>query len=1171
MIDVATLSPVERAKHFQSVAASPEKSIFVTANAGSGKTTTLVNRVARLLLKRVQPGEILCVTYTKAAAAEMQARLFEKLGQWAVADDETLSRSLADLDGRDANTLDQQDLSDARRLFARALETPGGLKIQTIHAFCEKLLRRFPLEAGVTPGFKVLEDQAAIRLSQDAREDLARHALGADDAISRAYEHFATTMDFGSFNDLLAMIEAKREALSAYLDAVATGDAPNPRQLTGAGDESTDQSGEDFVRYISKIEWNDTIAVMDTGSKTDAAVAACMRAARDNWTFEGLGPVFLTQSGSPRAKMVTKSIPPIVGDYLTALQSKYVATREVLRKIRVAEETEAVLTLARLHRHFYDTRKQEEAALDFTDLVGRTAELLTKRSNAAWVLFKLDGGIEHVLVDEAQDTAPEQWEIMRALTESFYAGDGVERDRAIARTVFAVGDEKQSIYSFQGAKPEQLLKESRRYQLIAEAVHATFEHVRLETSFRSTPEVLAFVDAVFADPDRARALNGTGDIEPHLPARAKDAGSVEMWPLFTEPERPERKAWQAPVDQESEASARKQLARALAREIKQQVNEGRGIWQFDPATKTSSYRPARYGDFLVLVRRRDATFEEIIRALKMEGVPVAGADRLKLDEHIVFDDMLSLARFALFPQDDLSLAEILRSPFCAVPDFGAPHDLYHLANVETRGRQPLWDALQDRKDEQPEWREAHDLLQKLLDVRDADPFTFFSTALNHVYADGRSGRARILDRMGHEAEEAIDETLAQVLAAEERGGRDLEICLRELEQSHVEVKREMEGARNEVRVMTVHGSKGLEAPVVILPDTTSKAKPQGPKLMPVPAGDAGEAWLMCPSSKNDDCEASAEARSLREQRTDEESLRLLYVALTRAKDRLIIMGREVGNCKLGYVEGSWWDILLQTFTAQLEAGSVMAGPDGRMRLGELPPALDPEKRVAVNAVELPHWALSAPPADRSARFAAPSQMEDNRKIKRIPAPSPLAVATTGGRALGRFRRGDLIHRLLERLPDIAPDMRRSAAQRLLSKEVDLDDVQRAEMIEAAFSVLDDTRFAPVFGLGSRAEVALTGTAPELPAGVKINGQIDRLVITPERVLVVDYKTNRPAPDHLDNVDPAYLTQLAVYTAVLRQLYSDRPVEAALVWTDGPKLMPVDSAILMLALNRPPID
>ncbi|WP_406852399.1 double-strand break repair helicase AddA [Brevundimonas sp. BH3] len=1158
------LSPVEAARASQSTAANPDLSIFVTANAGSGKTTTLVNRVARLLLKRVAPGEILCVTYTKAAASEMQSRLFEKLGEWAVADDQTLARSLAALDGRNPDDLDQSDLSDARRLFARALETPGGLKIQTIHAFCEKLLRRFPLEAGVTPAFKVLEDQAAVQLSKEARDELARYALEhADGPVGLAYAHFAVALDFASFNDLLGMIEAKRESLSTYMDQITSGAAPSPREVTGAGDQPAEEIAAEFMRYLSVEEWRDAAAVMETGGANDGKVAAAMRAALPVWTFESLENVFLTASPprGPRAKMATAKIPPATVDFLTTLQDKFVATRNRLFAIKVAEETEHLLALARVHRALYESHKAEAAALDFTDLVGRTAELLTQRTDAAWVLYKLDGGIEHVLIDEAQDTAPEQWEIMRALTESFYAGDGTERERSIERTVFVVGDEKQSIYSFQGARPERLRQEAKQYETRALNVGRSFLPVDLNTSFRSTRDVLEYVDAVFDHPERTRALVGVeADIPPHLPARDGQAGCVELWPLFTDPEKVEKQAWSAPVDQESEASGRKKLARALAREIRDQVANGSGIWDFDKA-RGPYYRPARYGDYLVLVRRRDATFEEIIRALKMEGVPVAGADRLKLDEHIVFDDMLALARFALFPSDDLSLAEILRSPFCDVPDFGEPHDLYHLAETGTRGSQSLWGTLQARKDAHPQWREAHDLLQRLVAASQGDPFTFFSTALNHVFDDGRSGRGRIVDRMGREAEEAIDETLAQILSAEERGGHDLETCLRMLEQSAVEVKREMEGARNEVRVMTVHGSKGLEAPVVILPDTTSKAKPQGPRLMPIPAGDAGEVWLMCPR-KDEDCDASKAARELREARTDEESLRLLYVALTRARDRLIIMGRGLKS-KTGYQEGSWWDILQQTFLKAAEAGHVSTDGDGRARMGTLPPLMAPEQRLSAKPVALPSWLADPAPADATARFSAPSQMEGK---KRIPAPSPLAMAPSGGAALGRFRRGDLVHRLLERLPDIAPATRREAAQRLLSKEIDLDDAQRAEMIEAAFSVLDDARFAPVFGAGSRAEVALTGTAPELPQGVKINGQIDRLVITPERVLVVDYKTNRPAPDKLEEVDPAYLTQLAVYAAVLRQLYPDRPVEAALVWTDGPKLMPVTNDVLMASLG-----
>lgn len=672
------------------------------------------------------------------------------------------------------------------------------------------------------------------------------------------------------------------------------------------------------------------------------------------------------------------------------------------------------------------------------------------------------------------------------------------------------------------------------------------------------------MDAAFDSPGRTRALVGdTGEIAIHRPARLQQYGAVDLWPLFEDPAAPEREAWNAPVDKEDSRSARKQLAQSLAREIRQQVEAGAAI--YDPKQR-DVLRPVRYGDFLVLVRRRDATFEEIIRALKTEGVPVAGADRLKLSNHIVFDDLIALARFALFPDDDLSLAEILRSPLCDVADFGTADALYPLADKVGREGRSLWRELQRRAHEHPAWTAARDLMTTLIEARDRDPFAFFSAALNRVGPDGRSGRARILDRLGREAEEAIDETLAQVLAAEERGGRDLETCLNLLEQADVEVKREMEGARDEVRVMTVHGSKGLEAPIVILPDTTGKAKPQGPTLMPATLADGSEAWLMCPSSAKSDCAASAEVRQARVDRTDAESLRLLYVALTRARDRLIVMGRKMSRPKeTGYEEGSWWNVIAGTFErlAQDRPDAVQLLDGGRLRFGADPETTPRTALSTAAATAIPGWATTPPPADAAARFAAPSRMEGSI---RIPAPSPLAKSSSGGADLGRFRRGDLIHRLLERLPDIVPADRADAAVRLLSRETDLDDTQRAEMIAAAFSVLDNARFAPVFGPGSRAEVALTGSAPGLPSGVSINGRIDRLVVTPERVLVVDYKTNRPAPDAIEAVDAAYVLQAAVYVAVLKRLYPDRPVEAALVWTDGPKLMPIPQAMLEAALS-----
>ena len=1159
----ATSSPL--ASDHQIRAAHPALSVFVTANAGSGKTTTLVSRVARLLLQDVAPGEILCVTYTKAAAAEMQARLFETLGRWAVMDDPDLSKSLADLDGGDPGGLTGADLSAARRMFAHALETPGGLKIQTIHAFCEKLLRRFPIEARVSPSFTVLENEAALALSREARDDLAHAAVADPDGpVAQAYSHFAVELAWDAFQSLLAMIETQREALTGYLDRIVAGAAPGPYELAGAipGRTATDLEAE-FMAFLDREVWDETAEAMMTGSTRDQDCAGRMRAA--SWTFSGIGEVFLTK-GEARKAMATARADPDAAGWLNDLQMKYCAALGAVRAARVAEDTEKLLTLARVHAGFYETAKAARGALDFPDLVTRTRRLLTENGAAAWVLYKLDGGIEHVLIDEAQDTAPDQWAIVHALADEFFSGEGGRRRGPaprIPRTVFAVGDEKQSIYSFQGARPERLRQEAQRFASLVEGAGSAFSEVPLDTSYRSTEEVLGFVDAVFHAPERTRALVGeTGDRTTHRPARVGQHGSIDLWPLFHDEKAPEHDGWLAPVDLESSMSSRKRLAADLAREIKRQVESGVAVHARDPETGAAILRPCGYGDFLILVRRRDPTFEEIIRALKTAGVPVAGADRLKLSSHIVFDDLIAMARFALFPGDDLTLAGILRSPLCDVPDFDGPDSLYALAGREHR--HGLWRELRERAHEQPAWRRARDLMQHAIAARDRDPFAFFAGLLNRVDAAGLSGRARILARLGREAEEAIDETLAQVLSAEDRGATDLETCVALLEAADVEVKREMDGARAEVRVMTVHGAKGLEAPIVILPDTTSRSKPQGPSLMPVALDGGGEGWLMCPGDKADDCAASRAAREARIERADAESLRLLYVALTRARDRVIVMGRTLGNQKAGYEDRSWWSVLSETFTRlqSEDSGAVRDIGEGALRFG-VDLAVMPISGTAIeDNPAVPAWARTPPPPDAAASLVSPSRINS---ALRLPAPSPLAVTAGPGARLGRFRRGDLIHRLLERLPEIPAADRPDAARRMLARERDLDETRREEMIAAAFGVLDDARFAPVFGLGSRAEVALTGTAPGLPSGVAISGRIDRLTITPERVLVVDYKTNRPAPDRIEDADPAYVLQLAIYVAVLKRLYPDRAIEAALVWTDGPRLMAVPQPLMDEAL------
>ncbi len=1142
-------------------AADPGISAFVTANAGSGKTKTLIDRVARLLLAGAEPETILCVTYTKAAAAEMQGRLYDLLGRWSVSEKEPLSLALGELEGRDQATYDDEGLSRARALFARALETPGGLKIQTIHAFCEKLLRRFPIEAGVSPGFRVLDDSAAAAVAAAARKAVARFAHRGEGAVAEAYARFAVSLDFQAFEDMFRAFETQRGALGRYFEAIGGWPGVEGDIWARCGFPDGQADPGDVIRLgLQDLNLRTLHAVADLlakGSDTDIRFAGRLRAITDTGPdqFEPLKKIFFTENGEGTAAKwmdrprVLKPEPDLVMA-LRHEQDRLGAIREQVRAIEVATDTRNALALAQAYLTAYRLEKSYAGQLDFADLIEKARDLTANAPQAAWVLFKLDGGINHILVDEAQDTAPDQWEIIRALTEDFFSGEGRARSNDLARNMFVVGDEKQSIYSFQGAAPEILVQEFNFHHQRATGAGQAFERVDLLASWRSATRILNFVDAAFAAPDLAAAIlphrNEDGVAEPirHEAVR-QDEGCVDLWDLVVETPGQEREAWTAPLDLDSAQSANRILAERMAEEIVDLVERGDQVLD----KKTGRLRPAHYGDVLILVRRRKALFEDILRALKHRGAPVAGADRLALSEHILFDDLLALARFVLFPQDELTLAALLRSPFCDVDD----QSLYNLAHGRSSKTvsQNLWDRLVQRADEAAEWRSAVDFLQAARQTADQRPFEFFARCLALRDEAGRTQRARLILRLGSEAEDALEEFLAQVLAAEGRGLLDLESLAAALMSLDITVKREMQDQRQEVRVMTAHGAKGLEAPIVFLPETTLGATGKGSALLQTQ--DGGFLWSR---SKKQACAASLAAHEYRERKEAEEIYRLLYVGLTRARDRLVLCGRIGATTRPENLKG-WWKALRDGFEHSAIVPLVRRCPGKGFefsRFGPDPVQGEPAEILKTSRTAQPVWASAAPPLENFARYASPSDLGEGATR---PAVSPLSG--TGG--LGRFRRGDLIHRLLQILPDLPAQARAEAAQRLLDREPDLSPPQKTEMIASALGVLEDNRFAEVFGPGSRPEVTLAGTGARLPEGLNISGRLDRLLVLPDRVLVVDFKTNRSSPDNISEADPAYLRQMALYVGVLSEIFPGRQVEAALVWTDGPKLMPIPENLI----------
>jgi ATP-dependent helicase/nuclease subunit A len=1091
-------------------AAEPGASTWLSANAGSGKTRVLTDRVARLLLAGVQPQRILCLTYTKAAASEMQNRLFRRLGQWAMLDDATLRRQLLDL-GVDA-ALDPATLTGARRLFARAIETPGGLRIQTIHSFCASLLRRFPLEAGVSPQFTEMDDRAASLLRDEIIEDMADHL--APDAV-RAMAAAYTGEDFGK---LAQEIAGLRAGLAEPLDAARC------RALFGLPEGLTPQALCDQVLLGGEAELlAQTAQVLATGSVNDAKLAAKLMALRLDPPAPGvladLEDALLfgkskVEGKSHTAKLealATKATQPKLAplqDRLNALMQRVEAARPHRMALHAAEKARVLHQFAAAFLPAYAARKAARGWLDFDDLITRAKALLTDPSVAQWVLFRLDGGIDHILVDEAQDTSPDQWKVIELLAQEFTSGRGA---RDVARTIFVVGDKKQSIYSFQGADVAAFDRMKALFRDRLAEAQTRLEDLDLLHSFRSSPVLLRLVDLTF---DERRRQDLGGEVR-HIAFRDQMPGRAELWPLTPAEGDPEPGDWFDPVDLVSAEHHAARLGRQIAARIKAMIADGVQI------PTEHGPRPVHAGDFLILVQRRSEVFAEIIRACKAADLPIAGADRLKLGAELAVKDLAALLAFLSTPEDDLSLAAALRSPL-----FGwTEAQLYTLAQPR---KGYLWQALRQTG--------PSATLAMLQDLRDqADflrPFDLIERALTR-----HGGRQRLLARLGAEAEDGIDELLSQALAYERNDVPSLTGFLSWLHTDDVEVKRQMDGAGRRIRVMTVHGSKGLEAPVVILPDTADRQARDRRELITL---DSGAVVWKTPAE--DSPAPINDAREAVKARSQAENQRLLYVAMTRAQSWLIVAAAG----KLASGE-AWHDLIGQGMVA---AGAVPT-PDGGLRLtgGDWPPPRPAPEAEMAAAPALPGWITA--PAGEALRPPKPLSPSDLGGPKALPGEGDL-WDNEAAKA-----RGTRLHLLLEHLPDAAPADWDGLAAGLLAGAEDT-----AALLAEAQGVLQAPDLAPLFAPGTLAEVPVAARL----GGQILQGTIDRLVVTPTRVLAVDFKSNVVIPTHPEEVPAGLLRQMGAYAEALRQIYPDRTVDVAILWTAKARLMPLPCDIVRSALQ-----
>ena len=1025
-------------------ASNPYDSVWVSASAGTGKTKVLTDRVLRLLLQSNSPEKILCITFTKAAAAEMSNRINGILQQWAICDNKQLAQHILALSGEEP---DEETIKRARQLFVGTLEAPGGMKIMTIHSFCQTLLQRFPLEADVPPHFDVLDDLTSRSILEQILNDIF-----SDNSLHDILSKMLSLISSNSLPDIFNKILDNSADFSQLI-------ARHP-----GGIQSIIFA---IKQYFNLIDYHSENEIINEHFNTK------------DWPI--IKSTYLTQKDEIfKARGNKKNLDPEIAQQVFE-------TNEKIKKFRVTEATTILLTLAFHALIKYQTIKDQKSALDYTDLIEKANELLTKSSTAAWVLYKLDGGIDHILVDEAQDTNKAQWSIIQALTEEFFSGDD-QNDQL--RTLFVVGDKKQSIFSFQGADPSEFEKMRQYFETKIRDSQNNFQNIPLNYSFRSTEPILRLVNYLLKNEQSKDGVLWEGEEAFHLANRSHDAGLVEIWPLEEDKTPPPLDPWAPPIARQDNTSAMHRLINKMGDKIESLI--GKEILP-------SKNRLIQPNDILILLQQRGKMMGEIVKMLNKRHIPVAGIDRLVLTDHLAIQDLMALTEFVLQPENDLNLANLIKSPLLNLKE----DDLY--AVCVHRDKSSVWQRLKKLYPTQAAF------LKQVSNIADkAPPFEFYSTVLSQL-----KGRQNFVKRFGLEVNEALDEFLNLALKFEQDHTPSLQSFLNWFSQHKIEIKRDLDNSTtNAVRIMTVHASKGLQGNIVFLPDTRLiKARPeQGGQIV----WTENDLPLWLPSS-------GIRPHSLdvlfkkRERLSAQERRRLLYVAVTRACDYLYI-----GGYGKAY-DNNWYDLVKN-------AVDIPKDKDGIIRFNS--EQTESKKNLSLSPIvydfdNIPQWALTDPKEEPPVISPiSPSKLGEKEG-------SDIDYSVIDKDQTLALRRGTFLHKLLQFLPDIPKENRLKIAQKLCPADIDLP--------SNLMDLFEKEELKELFGPNSLAEVPIVGTFNGQP----ISGQIDRLVILKNEIKIIDYKTNRYVPSKAPEI---YRKQLLAYKDLLKKIFPDRMVRTYLLWT-----------------------
>lgn len=1093
----------------QNIASDPAYSIWVSASAGTGKTKVLTDRVLRLLLNGTKPSKILCITYTKAAAAEMSNRINSALQRWVIAEETALIKELSDLTGVHPSP---QIIMSARSLFAKVIDSADSLHIHTIHSFCTHLLKRFPLEADINPFFSVMEEQTTNEMVNEAYRRLLTESQ-KDKDIKKAFDYLAANVTDSSIRKIVSIIISNRLKIKTLLES-GTNDKIKDKiyavldlQRGKSADEYREQAFTGADREsITKL----ARSMMENGNENDQSRSVVL----SDWlsgtgNFNEYAEIFTKKNdnkpkkpGSVATKSVRESLPD-AEEIITAEQERLSNIIDKIKAVSIATTTESILDISASLILIYESLKRFASVLDYDDLIYFSYRLLSDKEKAPWVMYKLDGGIDYLLLDEAQDTSPQQWKIIQALCDEFFAGIG---SSTTARRVFVVGDEKQSIFSFQGADPEEFNRMHDYFAGKSEAAKHNWRTVLLNTSFRSTEAVLKMVDEVFSDKSLAKSISTQEEKINHDVHRLDAPGKVELWDLIETKKFDDGKEWRMPIEVIERENSKDQLAEKVVATVNGWFKQGKCI-----KTKDGRIRQLTPGDIMILVYHRDELPGLLIRKFKAADIRVAGIDRLKLQEYIAIMDLVALGNFILLPEDDLNLATLLKTPLINL-------DEESLFNLAYNRKGSLWESLKEKANNDKKLSAAHAFLSSLLEqTKHLSPFELY----NHVL-DVKDGRKKFISRLGEEVKDPFNEFLNMCLQYEQQHSPSLQGFISWFSSDTKEIKRSMDQNDDAVNIMTVHASKGLQAPIVFLVDTTRLRGPDTQILW----NDDG--IFLAPLSTENFDSTCEKINKQEKAHVFDEYIRLLYVAMTRAQDELYICG-TAGINKIN--DNCWYRIVERTIS---KIGK-KTGNGWEVVSGKMLENIPVEDKKAADTT-LPDYLLNSVTQESGEQTYYPSG-----KIN-----SNLALADTKS-----ITRGNAIHKLLEILPAIEKEKNKEVGKKILERQFpELEN--KDNLLDNVVNVINDPEFSDLFGDNSRAEIEVCGKIE----GKHFSGRIDRLVVRESEVLIIDYKSTTVPPENAGQIPQEYIEQMKAYKKILQDVYRDKKIRAFLLWTANLELMEV---------------